>query len=431
MRNKLLLLSLIVMSLGLKAQTDMFPDYEPESYDISLNYKAEYIKMFNTHAPNDICDSYMYYNVYGVKPVEGDRWIKTTGGTQNADETDTPTALLCRILKAYSSSSLENVKQLYRDSDAAVISQIMAVDSVSDRWFAAVSMINKFNLLMSYNVDEYTQLFVEMYNDDVLLSQGTFACIVEDGEWKFAAITDSTSISANLSMYLQYYSPTTILSNADIDGDGLNNLLDNCPCISNEDQKDSDADGVGDECDNCPDWDNPDQIDIDNDGIGDACDNCMHEANPEQEDRDNDGVGDLCDVCPDDFNPYQEVVIDSLGNITGVACNPDIDGDGIPNEEDDDMDGDGWPNDIDNCPRLYNPNQIDSDNDGVGDRCDCCPLHYNPDQKDTDFDGLGDVCDDDTDGDGIPDEYDNCPEHYNPEQEDEDCNGIGDACQDF
>lgn len=430
MRNKLLLLLLVTVSLGLKAQTDMFPDYTPESYDIALNYKAEEIKMFNIHAPNNICNSYMYYNVYGLKPSVGKKWITTSGGDQNADVTNTPPALLCKTLKAYASGNVSQIKQLYRTSDAAVIDRILSLDSVSERYMQAVSMVNKFNLLMSYNVDEYTQLFVEMYNNDELISQGTFACIIDNGEWKLATMTDSTSLSANLAVYLQYYNPTTILSSADIDGDGLNNLIDNCPCTVNNDQKDSDADGAGDACDNCLNTSNPDQNDSDDDGVGDACDNC-NGHNPDQEDRDHDGVGDVCDVCPDDFDPYQEVALDQDGNVRGVACNPDIDGDGILNEVDDDMDGDGWPNDKDNCPRLYNANQIDSDGDGVGDKCDCCPLHYNPGQEDIDFDGDGDVCDDDTDGDGIPDKYDNCPEHYNPEQEDEDCNGIGDACQDF
>lgn len=430
MRNKFLLLLLVAVSLGLKAQTDMFPDYTPESYDIALDYKAGEIKMFNVHAPNNICNSYMYYNVYGLKPTVGNRWIKTSGGDQNADDTNTPPALLCRTLKAYASGEISQIKQLYRDSDAAAINRLLSIDSISERYMQAVSMVNKFNLLMSYNVNEYTQLFVEMYNNDELISQGTFACIIDDGEWKLATMTDSTSLSANLAVYLQYYSPTSILSSADIDGDGLNNFLDNCPCTLNKDQRDSDADGVGDACDNCINKQNPDQRDSDDDGIGDACDNC-NGYNPKQEDRDQDGVGDFCDVCPDDYDPYQDVTVDQDGNVRGVACNPDIDGDGILNEVDDDIDGDGWPNDKDNCPRLYNANQIDSDGDGVGDKCDCCPLHYNPGQEDIDFDGDGDACDDDTDGDGIPDKYDNCPKHYNPEQEDEDCNGIGDACQDF
>lgn len=38
-----------------------------------------------------------------------------------------------------------------------------------------------------------------------------------------------------------------------------------------------------------------------------------------------------------------------------------------------DSDGDGIPDLIDNCPTVYNPDQLDSDNDGVGDACDDDP----------------------------------------------------------
>lgn len=37
-------------------------------------------------------------------------------------------------------------------------------------------------------------------------------------------------------------------------------------------------------------------------------------------------------------------------------------------------------NDRDNCPYVYNIDQIDTDRDGVGDHCDNCPLVHNPDQ---------------------------------------------------
>src|SRR6516225_7600680 len=58
----------------------------------------------------------------------------------------------------------------------------------------------------------------------------------------------------------------------DADGDGISDGFDNCPFVSNRDQKDSDGDGVGDACDNCPTVANRDQLDTDGDGKGDACD---------------------------------------------------------------------------------------------------------------------------------------------------------------
>ena len=431
MKMKLsLLIFLVSLSIILKSQNDMFPDYNPETYDIAIDYKADSIVMISYEDNRSICQRYMYYNVYGVKPTNEDRWIKTTNGTQNSTDVNTPPALLCRLLKAYASSNLDEVKSLYRDSDIATIDEILSVDSIRDRWFDAVQIVNKFNLLLSYQVEGYTNLFVELYNNDYIISQSSFTCIQEDGIWKLASMIDSTSLTANLSLYLQYYHPTTILSSSDIDGDGILNLDDNCACVANHDQNDKDEDDVGDACDNCPDVSNEYQYDGDGDGVGDECDNCFSVNNPNQLDSDNDGIGDLCDVCPYDFDPDQRASYVN-GVLMGIACNPDIDGDGIPNEEDNDMDGDGWNNDVDNCPRIYNPNQIDSDSDGIGDSCDNCQLNYNPDQADRNHNGVGDVCDEDMDGDGIPNDYDNCPYNYNPDQEDEDCNGIGDACQDF
>ena len=37
---------------------------------------------------------------------------------------------------------------------------------------------------------------------------------------------------------------------------------------------------------------------------------------------------------------------------------------------DPDSDGDGVLDDVDNCPKIWNPDQIDTDGDGFGDVCD-------------------------------------------------------------
>jgi hypothetical protein len=61
---------------------------------------------------------------------------------------------------------------------------------------------------------------------------------------------------------------------------------------------DVDQDGVEDDLDNCPQDPNPAQGESDGDGLGDACDNCPLDANPAQEDSFGEaGVGDVCD-CP-------------------------------------------------------------------------------------------------------------------------------------
>jgi hypothetical protein len=57
----------------------------------------------------------------------------------------------------------------------------------------------------------------------------------------------------------------------DSDGDGIVDATDNCPFVSNPNQKNSDGDRFGDACDNCPTVTNPDQKDSNGNGVGDAC----------------------------------------------------------------------------------------------------------------------------------------------------------------
>jgi hypothetical protein len=182
-------------------------------------------------------------------------------------------------------------------------------------------------------------------------------------------------------------------------------------------RRDTDGDGVPDISDNCLNTVNPSQLDSDNDGLGDACDNCPTTVNPDQADLDDDGQGDACDL--------------------------DKDGDGIPEDDGDGVDdpctGGGTANCDDNCPGVYNPDQLDADSDGVADACDNCPDEYNPDQADFgDSDDVGDLCDNcpttknpgqqDADLDLVGDSCDDCPSDPDPDQLDSDADGTGDAC---
>ncbi len=444
MKRYLFISLLLAISAMAFAQTDCFPPYIEEHYNIAINVKADSMTVFDDDSQHYICNSYMLYELDGIPPMNNgsNRWVRCSGGTQNAAETNSPTALLARLLKFYGGENPRQVSELYRQQDASAIAEILAVDSLYQKWHGMIHDINKFDVLLGFHQGERFFVFVDAYHDNTVLCNTYYSFEEVDGNWRMAASVDSSSVLTNLYLYLPNYSASTLLVDDDMDGDGISNWNDNCPCIYNPLQKDTDADGYGDECDNCPTFPNPGQQDVDQDGVGNHCDNCMDTYNPDQADADNDGVGDVCDYCPYQFDPSNDYVIeydstyvgDSLViNLiyTGVVCDPDIDGDGLLNELDPDMDGDGWPNELDNCPFINNPNQVDSDNDGYGDACDNCPLNANPDQLDSDYDGIGDVCDEDQDGDGVPDMWDNCPDVFNPGQEDEDCNGVGDACQDF
>ncbi len=162
--------------------------------------------------------------------------------------------------------------------------------------------------------------------------------------WRY--IKDSNTSSGSDVGWIDYIIfPATDL---DLDDDGINDDIDNCPSIANPGQEDGDHDGVGDVCDNCPSISNFMQQDGDSDTVGDACDNCPTVANVGQEDVDADDVGDACDNCPAVANVGQEDVdADDVGDV------------------------------CDNCISDFNPLQEDSDSDGIGDSCEastCCVL---------------------------------------------------------
>src|SRR5206468_12560346 len=91
-----------------------------------------------------------------------------------------------------------------------------------------------------------------------------------------------------------------------------------------------------------------DQTDSDADGVGDVCD---------FDDADFDGKVNSIDNCPDVYNPNQ--VPAGGGTNRGAACNGTTD-----------TDNDGFQDKVDNCVRTPNPTQGDQDHDGIGDACD-------------------------------------------------------------
>jgi len=142
------------------------------------------------------------------------------------------------------------------------------------------------------------------------------------------AISPPAPLSAD-SDYLFHFcggalSTTTCSTIVDSDGDGIADSVDNCPKVSNPDQKDSDGDGIGDACDNCPNVANPDQKDTNGNGKGDACE--TPPPPPKRCDVDADKDVDLIDLVD---------IYDALNHRASGPTDPrDADGNGIINLKD-------------------------------------------------------------------------------------------------
>ena len=165
----------------------------------------------------------------------------------------------------------------------------------------------------------------------------------------------------------------------DVDNDGKPNAADSFPTDTDDDgspnatDADDDGDGAIDDVDNCELISN-DQRDVDHDGIGDACD----------DDADDDAVLDLFEANAGSSRFDSTSRPEFAGYVPSCSDGVDNDRDGVADGDDPgclDTDGDGQPNGRDNCPSIANFGFGDVDGDGQGDACDA----------DTDNDGWGNV----------------------------------------
>ncbi len=258
---------------------------------------------------------------------------------------------------------------------------------------------------------------------------------------------------------------------ADDDNDGMTDEFENLYSLNPLSDVDASGDSDGDGVSNLDEFTagtNPteanfDTIDTDGDGVVDVMDNCPADVNADQADQDSDSVGNVCDADIDDdsvlngsdafpYNNSESVDSDSdcsgdanlstSGNGCGNNSDPDDDNDGMPDifesyyglnvlvdDAAGDVDGDGVTNieeyTLGTNPTVINSDTIDTDGDGVLDVTDNCLIIANADQADLDSDSIGNVCDADRDGDTVANGSDAFPDDVN-ESTDFDSDGTGD-----
>ncbi|MGY8754124.1 MAG: FG-GAP-like repeat-containing protein [Candidatus Poseidoniales archaeon] len=216
----------------------------------------------------------------------------------------------------------------------------------------------------------------------------------------------------------------------DSDGDGYSNQADLCPNLwglANAPHvgcPDRDEDGVADQVDAFPD-DRNETTDRDKDGLGDESDQYPDDHDndgvptnedwddfdsTESMDSDDDSVGDNADVWPDDPDVWSDGdgdgYSDQLGHRLSDDCPSipgnstkfqdgcsDLDGDGMPDVLDPDIDGDG----------ITNDNEMDASSGDV----EYDPFDAKSRPDDLDGDNTPDILDSDIDGDGFPNEFEN------------------------
>lgn len=288
---------------------------------------------------NDSLEGSAIRNSYGDLSILNSLFAKNTGSASVYFE-------VASVIDIYNSIFHKNASDL-----DAQPSTVPVVISKLDSNYVNVSEITLQNF-PSNNIFENIELgFVDELNDNYRLTGGSDLIDMgnTDALGSYAPDTDlggnARVIGASVDIGPYEYDGE---APPDSDGDGLNDNIDNCPSIANEDQADFDSDGEGDACDS---------------------------------DDDNDGTNDEDDAFPFDDS-------ESL----------DTDGDGIGNNEDYDDDGDGQLDDSDPQPVIANVFAIDSDGDGVADSIDDYPTDATKQfGSDGDFDGDGFTNDEEVD----------------------------------
>lgn len=186
-----------------------------------------------------------------------------------------PSLLAIDEFKTRLNSEKRNINEVIADITLALDSGCLTIRATISALVTSVpkeSVEGAAAKLLQDRTGGYIAALLAHYPYDYLNSSGWPLCQLFDPDNDL----DNDLLPAYLEIFLQ--AGDTDPFNSDSDNDEIQDDLDNCPAISNADQKDSDLDGYGDVCDD----------DDDNDGLTDGIEMAFG-SNPFNNDTDGDG----------------------------------------------------------------------------------------------------------------------------------------------
>lgn len=226
--------SLIVLTLTVlisSAQSDQFPTVTPTDMSIAIHIGHRGQRIYAAGEGKLLCDSLMSYQIHGAVKTQASNWsIRTSGGTMNANDTNTVPALLCRVLKAYQTMNFTALASCYDSPSAAELNTLLKTDSIKIKFLMAMANISHFELQVMYNTPSATYLFVKICYHDNTQSLALFLAQQTEQGWKLISGEDKSDLGYNLLVYLTNHQAYNLISSNDIDNDGIPNGNDPCPC---------------------------------------------------------------------------------------------------------------------------------------------------------------------------------------------------------
>ena len=226
--------SLIVLTLTVliaSAQSDLFPTIATTDMSIAIPIGQRGQRMYAAGEGKLLCDSLMSYQIHGAVKTQASNWsIRTSGGTMNANDTNTVPALLCRVLKAYQTMNFTALASCYDSPSAAELNTLLKTDSIKIKFLMAMANISHFELQVMYNTPSATYLFVKICYHDNTQSLALFLAQQTEQGWKLISGEDKSDLGYNLLVYLTNHQAYNLISSNDIDNDGIPNGNDPCPC---------------------------------------------------------------------------------------------------------------------------------------------------------------------------------------------------------